>query len=65
MPIVREVFNEHRKRYGARRIAHELTERDEPCGRRRAGQLMKRMDLVAIGPKSFKPLFERGSRCRN
>jgi transposase InsO family protein len=55
MPIVRDVFQEHRKRYGARRIAHELTERDEPCGRRRAGQLMKRMDLVAIGPKSFKP----------
>jgi transposase InsO family protein len=55
MPIVQDVFEEHRRRYGARRIAFELTERDEPCGRRRAGRLMKEMDLVAIGPKSFKP----------
>ena len=55
MPVVRDVFWEHRRRYGARRIAVELTDRDKPCSRRRVGRLMKKMNLAAIGPKSFKP----------
>lgn len=54
-PMIRSVFREHRRRYGARRIAVELAARDEPCGRRRAGRLMEEMGLVAIQPKSFKP----------
>lgn len=54
-PMVRSVFWEHRRRYGARRIAAELAARDEPCGRRRVGRLMHEMGLVAIQPKSFKP----------
>ena len=54
-PMIRGVFREHRRRYGARRIAVELTARDEPCGRRRVGRLMHEMGLVAIQPKSFKP----------
>jgi transposase InsO family protein len=54
-PMIRGIFREHRRRYGARRIAVELAARDEPCGRRRVGRLMDEMDLVAIQPKSFKP----------
>ena len=54
-PVIRGIFREHRRRYGARRIAAELSARDEPCGRRRAGRLMEEMGLVAIQPKSFKP----------
>jgi putative transposase len=54
-PMIRGIFREHRRRYGARRIAVELAARDEPCGRRRVGRLMHEMGLVAIGPKSFKP----------
>ncbi len=54
-PLVRGVFREHRRRYGARRIAVELAARDEPCSRRRVGRLMDEMGLVAIQPKSFKP----------
>ena len=54
-PMIRSVFREHRRRYGARRIAVELVARDEPCGRRRVGRLMEEMGLVAIQPKSFKP----------
>jgi transposase InsO family protein len=54
-PVIRGIFREHRRRYGARRIAVELATRDEPCGRRRVSRLMHEMGLVAIGPKSFKP----------
>ena len=55
MPMIRSIFREHRRRYGARRIAVELAARREPCGRRRVGRLMARMGLVAIQPRSFKP----------
>jgi putative transposase len=54
-PVIRGIFQEHRRRYGARRIAAELSARNEPCGRRRAGRLMEELGLVAIQPKSFKP----------
>ena len=54
-PLIRGIFREHRRRYGARRIAVELSARDESCGRRRVGRLMEEMGLVAIQPKSFKP----------
>jgi len=54
-PLIRGIFREHRRRYGARRIAVELAARDEPCGRRRIRRLMDEMELLAIQPKSFKP----------
>jgi putative transposase len=53
--MIRGIFREHRRRYGARRIAVDLAARDEPCGRRRIRRLMDEMGLVAIQPKSFKP----------
>lgn len=54
-PVIRSIFREHRRRYGARRIVAELSARDEPCGRRHVRRLMDEMELVAIQPKSFKP----------
>ncbi len=54
-PMIRGIFWEHRRRYGARRIAIELGARHEPCSRRRVGRLMEEMGLVAIQPRSFKP----------
>lgn len=54
-PLIRSIFWEHRRRYGARRIAVELAARHEPCGRRRVARLMDEMGLVAIQPRSFKP----------
>jgi transposase InsO family protein len=54
-PLVRRVFCEHKRRYGARRIAVELRARGRICGRRRARRLMQELDLLAIQPKSFKP----------
>jgi transposase InsO family protein len=47
---VRECFWFPRRRYGSRRIAHELK-----MGRFLVRKLMREMDLVAIQPKSFKP----------
>ena len=55
MPRIRTVFREHKRRYGARRIARELSSRETCCGPRRVGRLMREMELKAIQPKSFRP----------
>ena len=55
MPLIRNIFWEHKRRYGARRIAAELAASNKPCSRRRVGRLMEQMGLVAIQPRSFKP----------
>src|SRR5690606_33234355 len=52
---VKEVFTVHRKRYGSRRIKHELHRQGIPIGRDKARSLMKSQNLVAIQPKSFVP----------
>jgi len=54
-PVIRSIFLEHRRRYGARRIAAELAARGQVCGQQRVGRLMKEMRLKAIQPRSFKP----------
>jgi len=53
--MVRMIFDKHRRRYGARRIAKELHDRGHPCGRHRVAKLLKTQGLRAIQPKSFKP----------
>lgn len=52
---VKKVFNVHRKRYGSRRIKHELHRQGIPIGRDKVRNLMKSQNLVAIQPKSFVP----------
>jgi putative transposase len=54
-PLVRAVFWKHRRRYGARRIAAELTDLGEVCSPRRVGKIMGKQGLRAIQPKSFVP----------
>ena len=54
-PMVQDVFFEHRRRYGARRIAMELQARGESCCRAKVRKIMGQNGLVAIQPKSFKP----------
>jgi transposase InsO family protein len=49
-PVIRTIFREHRRRYGARRISQELSARSAVCSRRRVGRLMRQMGLVAIQP---------------
>lgn len=53
--LIEEIFWEHRRRYGSRRIAKEMTDRGYPCGPVRVARLMKQRGLVAIQPKSFRP----------
>lgn len=54
-PLIREIFWEHKRRYGARRIAQELASRETCCDVGRIGRLMREMGLRAIQPKSFRP----------
>ncbi len=54
-PLVRAIFWKHRRRYGARRIAAELADRGECCGRQHVAKLLRNQGLRAIQPKSFVP----------
>lgn len=54
-PLIREIFWEHKRRYGARRISQELSSRRKCCGVGRVGRLLGEMGLHAIQPKSFRP----------
>jgi putative transposase len=54
-PLVRQIFWEHKRRYGARRIAAELAARGAACGPGRVARLLKGLGLQAIQPKSFRP----------
>lgn len=55
LPMVREIFWTHQRRYGARRIAKELRQRGEVCDVARVARLLKSQELRAIQPKSFRP----------
>ena len=52
---VAEVFRNHKRRYGARRIMHELREDGMNIGRKRIGTIMKELGIRAIQLKSFVP----------
>jgi transposase InsO family protein len=54
-PLVRAVFWQHRRRYGARRIASELADKGQRTSPRRVAKLLKNQGLRAIQPKSFVP----------
>ena len=55
MPYICDIFWQHKRRYGARRIAVELQARGRPCGVDRVAKLLKMQGLQAIQPQSFKP----------
>jgi transposase InsO family protein len=55
MPLVREIFYRHRRRYGARRIVRDLRARGEPCGVVKVAKLLEKQGLRAIQPKSYRP----------
>jgi len=55
VPVIQEVFWHHQRRYGARRIAVELSSRGIACGAARVARLLKTQGLKAIQPKSFQP----------
>jgi putative transposase len=49
------IFWQHRRRYGARRIAAELADHGIVCSARRVANVLKTQGLRAIQPKSFAP----------
>lgn len=53
-PIIKNVFNEHKNRYGANRIHHELKANGISCSRTRISARMKAMQLVAKAKRKFK-----------
>lgn len=54
-PLVRALFWNHRRRYGARRLASVLADMGEVCSPRWVAKIMKNQGLRAIQPKSFVP----------
>lgn len=55
MPLIKDIFWQHRRRYGARRIACELAAQGERCGVARVAKLLEKQGLKAIQPKSYRP----------
>lgn len=50
-----EIFHDHKKRYGTRRIREELRDRGYEIGRFQIGNRLKEQNLEAIQPKRFVP----------
>ena len=51
---ITQVYNQHKKRYGAPRITRALQALNEPCSHTRVARRMKAMGLVAVAKKKFK-----------
>jgi putative transposase len=58
--LITEIFNEHRARYGYRRIYQELADRGTPCAADRVRRLMAERGLKALQPKTFTPTTSDG-----
>jgi len=51
---IKQIFDFHKKRYGAPRIHNELKKQGISCGRKRVERLMKEQQLQARGKRKFK-----------
>jgi len=58
--LIETVFKRHRRRYGYRRIAQELSDRGVACASARIRRIMAQRDLHAIQPKNFVPKTSDG-----
>ena len=58
--LITEIFDEHRARYGYRRIYQELADRGNPCAADRVRRLMAERGLKALQPKTFTPTTSDG-----
>ena len=63
MPFICDIFWQHKRRYGARRIAVEMQARGRPCGVERVAKLLKIQGLQAIQPQSYRPQTHRQPAC--
>lgn len=59
LAVAKELFWDHKRRYGSRRLLVELREQGHWMGRHRVRGLMKQQGLVAIQAKSFVPPHHR------
>jgi putative transposase len=59
-PRIESLFREHRRRYGYRRLWHELAARGHPCAPHRVRRLMRERALVALQPRTFLPRTSDG-----
>lgn len=50
-----EVFHQHRRRYGVRRICREMKQRGFRIGKEKCGKVLRKNGLKAIQPRSFVP----------
>ncbi len=50
-----DIFQEHKRRYGSRRISKAIEHRGEKLSRYKAGKVLRRFGLKAIQPRSFVP----------
>lgn len=57
---IKAIFHAHKKRYGYRRIHHQLTHTGHTCCPVRVRRLMKENALTALQPKSYKPQTSDG-----
>ena len=55
IPVIREVYEEHKKRYGSPRIHMELGSRGILCGKNRVARLMREAGLKGISPRRKVP----------
>jgi transposase InsO family protein len=58
--LIETSFRRHRKRYGSRRLAKELSEQGVTCSAARVRRLMAQRSLRAIQPKNFLPKTSDG-----
>jgi putative transposase len=56
---IRQLFHQHKKRYGSPRIYHDLRLQGETCGRHRVARLMQQMDLRAVYRNRHTPRINR------
>jgi len=58
--LIEVVFRRHRRRYGYRRLAQELSDRDVICAPARIRRIMAQRGLRALQPKTFLPKTSDG-----
>ena len=62
--LIEAIFHQHRRRYGYRRIWHEMAARDVVCSPERVRRIMCQRGLRAIQPKNFVPKTSDGKASR-
>jgi putative transposase len=60
---IQQIFSEHKRRYGYRRVSAELRRRGFRVNHKRVARLMKEDNLLALQPKTFVVTTDSEHRC--